>query len=94
MGPTESILESDVWAALEQSNPELSNMEPAVEALLVNRARGARQYFIAPVDECYRLVGIVRLHWKGLSGGQEVWKEIERFFEALRNRSTGSQRHK
>jgi hypothetical protein len=27
------------------------------------------------------------MHWRGLSGGREVWEEIGRFFEALRERS-------
>ena len=87
MGPTESLLEVSAWARLQQSNPMLSQMERDVEALLVNRARGELQCFLVPIDECYRLVGIIRLYWKGLSGGQEVWKEIKRFFDAVRERS-------
>ena len=55
-------------------------MEPDVEALLINRVGPAREYFLAPIDECYRLVGLIRLHWRGLSGGTEVWKEIQGFF--------------
>ena len=39
---------------------------------------------IAPIDECYKLVGLIRANWKGLSGGAEVWAEIGRFFSALR----------
>jgi len=87
MGPTESLLELTTWAQLEETNPVLKGMEPDVEALLVNRARGARQHFLVPVDECYSLVGSIRSHWKGLSGGEEVWQEIARFFEVLRERS-------
>ena len=34
-----------------------ATLEPDVEALLVNRARGARQHFLVPIDECYALVG-------------------------------------
>ena len=41
MGPTESLLELDAWAALEAANPVLATLEPDVEALLVNR-RAAR----------------------------------------------------
>jgi len=58
-----------------------------VEALLVNRVRGTREHFLVPIDECYRLVGLIRMHWRGLSGGREVWEEIEQFFEELRGRS-------
>jgi hypothetical protein len=27
------------------------------------------------------------MHWRGLSGGREVWDKIDRFFEELRERS-------
>ena len=61
-------------------------MEPDVEALLVNRVSADAEYLIVPIDECFRLVGIIRTHWKGLSGGTEVWKHIQQFFTNLRSR--------
>jgi len=84
MGPTESLLSLETWGDMEKRNPILKEMEPDVEALLVNRVRGAREYFLVPIDECYKLVGLIRLHWRGLTGGQEVWKEINAFFAALK----------
>jgi hypothetical protein len=87
MGPTESLLKLSAWEELERRNPVLKEMERDVEAVLVNRVRGAREHFLVPMDECYRLVGLIRTHWRGLSGGREVWEEIERFFEELRERS-------
>ena len=87
MGPTESLLKLSAWEELEESNPVLKGMERDVEALLVNRARGAREHFLVPMDKCYSLVGLIRMHWRGLSGGREVWEEIGRFFEELRERS-------
>jgi len=87
MGPTESLLELSAWEKLEEGNPVLKGMERDAEALLVNRVRGAREHFLVPIDECYSLVGLIRIHWKGLSGGREVWEEIDRFFEVLRERS-------
>ena len=87
MGPTESLLRVDTWEELEISNPVLKGMKRDVEALLVNRVRGAREHFLAPMDECYSLVGLIRMHWRGLSGGREVWEEIDRFFENLKQRS-------
>jgi hypothetical protein len=87
MGPTESLLKLSAWEELEKDNPVLGEMERDVEALLVNRVRGAREHFLVPMDECYGLVGLIRMHWRGLSGGREVWEEIERFFEGLRRRS-------
>jgi hypothetical protein len=87
MGPTESLLKLGTWEELEESNPVLKGMERDVEALLVNRVRGAREHFLVPMDKCYSLVGLIRMHWRGLSGGREVWEEIGRFFEELRERS-------
>lgn len=87
VGPTEAQVAPAGWAELVASNPVLQSLEPNVEAFLINRARGARQYFVMPIDECYSLIGVIRLHWQGLSGGQEVWQKVEQFFKALRDRS-------
>ena len=87
MGPTESLLKLGAWEEIEIHNPVLKGMERDVEALLVNRVRGAREHFLVPMDECYSLVGLIRMRWRGLSGGREVWEEIGRFFEELRKRS-------
>jgi Family of unknown function (DUF5947) len=87
MGPTESLLKLSAWEELERRNPVLGAMDRDVEALLVNRVRGAREHFLVSIDECYSLVGLIRTRWRGLSGGREVWEEIERFFEQLRERS-------
>jgi hypothetical protein len=67
-------------------------MEPDVEALLVSRVdrshgQSSAKYYLAPIDECYKLVGVIRAHWRGLSGGAKVWSEIARFFESLKKRS-------
>jgi len=84
-GPTESLLPLTSWEALVRQNPVLQNMEFDVEALLLNRAGAAREYFLAPIDKCYELVGTIRVHWRGLSGGDDVWREIENFFAKLRS---------
>lgn len=83
-GATESLLPLTAWEALATKNPYLREMLPDVEALLANRVGETRAYFIAPIDKCYELVGTIRKHWKGLSGGEEVWREIDKFFAALR----------
>jgi hypothetical protein len=87
MGPTESLLKLSAWEELEESNPVLKGMERDVEALLVNRVRGAREHFLVPIAECYSLIGLIRMRWRGLSGGREAWEDIARFFEELRERS-------
>jgi hypothetical protein len=86
-GAMESSLDLDYWNAIvernAERNPFLRKLEPDVEALLVNRLSDSPQYYRAPIDQCYRLVGIIRTHWRGLSGGHEVWQEIDRFFLEL-----------
>jgi hypothetical protein len=66
-------------------------MEPDVEALLVRRGdsgRGGRaEALLVPIDACYRLVGLVRRHWKGFDGGAEAWAVIDAFFAELRERA-------
>ncbi|MGB2664947.1 MAG: DUF5947 family protein [Candidatus Acidiferrum sp.] len=91
-GPTESLLPLDTWTDIVEVNPVLRKMEDDVTALLVNRVghvRGAApaEYYLAPIDECYKLVGLIRAHWRGLSGGTEVWREIQSFFSALKTRA-------
>jgi hypothetical protein len=83
MGATESALQLGAWEGIESGNPILREMEPDVEALLVNRARGAREHWLVSLEDCYRLVGLIRMHWKGLTGGQEVWQRIGEFFDEL-----------
>jgi hypothetical protein len=84
VGATESLLELDAWQQLVTANPLLEQLEPDVEALLVNRTRGARDHWIVPIDRCYELVGVIRTRWKGFGGGPDAWTEIDRFFDDLR----------
>jgi hypothetical protein len=90
-GPTESLLALDSWEELVEQNPLLKTLEPDVEALLVNRvSREAKpaEYYLAPIDQCYGLTGLIRARWRGLSGGSEVWEEIAGFFEQLKRNSS------
>ena len=83
VGATESLLELDAWEELVAANPVLAELEPDVEALLVDRRPGRREHWLVPVDRCYALVGLIMSRWKGLAGGQEVWEELGEFFSAL-----------
>jgi len=86
-GATESLLDFESWQEIVECNPVLKDMQPDVEALLVNRVGESSDYFIVPIDECYRLVGLIRTKWKGLGGGTEVWEAINGFFAELKKRS-------
>jgi hypothetical protein len=89
-GATESLLMLETWDQLARENPRLQSLEPDVEALLVNRLGESNEIYRVSIDECYKLVGLVRTHWRGLSGGTEVWREIGRFFAGLKERSQPS----
>ena len=89
-GATESLLDFASWNEILESNPVLLDMEPDTEALLVNRVRGASDYYLLPIDECYKLVGIIRTHWHGLSGGTQMWEAIKGFFAELKKKAVQS----
>ena len=83
-GAMESLLPLTSWAALAEKKPALTALAADTEALLVNRVAGARDYFVTPIDACFELVGLIRAHWRGLSGGEAVWEEIGKFFKRIR----------
>jgi hypothetical protein len=90
-GATESELALEAWADGVGSSALASTLAPDVEALLVRRGdagRGGRaEALLVPGDACYRLVGLVRRHWKGFDGGAEAWTAIDAFFDELRART-------
>jgi len=87
-GAIESALGLDDWDELVAGCRLLGSMEPEVEALLVNRV-GEPVYFVLPIDECYRLVGLIRMKWRGLSGGTEVWAAVAGFLADLQRKAGG-----
>jgi hypothetical protein len=91
-GAIESLLPLDTWEDIVEVNPVLRGMEADVLALLadrVGRARGSKgeEYYLVPIDKCYELVGLIRAHWRGLSGGTELWREVSSFFAGLKRQS-------
>ena len=90
-GATESELPLEAWADGVGASALAEKLEPDVEALLVRRGSagpGERpEALLVPVDACYRLVGLVRRHWKGFDGGTEAWAAIDAFFDDLRERA-------
>ncbi|MGA8531215.1 MAG: DUF5947 family protein [Acidobacteriaceae bacterium] len=86
-GVVESLISLDNWTRTAGAHPVLSTMAPELEALLVNRVAGDPQYFLVPLDECYRLAGMIRQQWRGLSGGPGVWGAVAAFFNELRRKA-------
>lgn len=84
-GATEAPLDNAAWRRLSEANPVVAEFAPDTEALLINRVNGTREYYRVSIDRCFSLVGLIRRHWRGLSGGAEAWGAIEAFFAALRS---------
>jgi hypothetical protein len=82
-GATEAEVDGPAWERLVDRNPVLADLAALTEALLIRREREKAGYWLAPIDDCYRLVAVVRSHWQGMSGGDEVWVELARFFDEL-----------
>ena len=83
-GAAESALSLDGFRALAARAPLVAAIEPDVEALLVRgHADGRFEAFVVSIETCYRLVGQVRLHWRGIHGGDRAWRELDVFFAGL-----------
>ena len=83
-GATESEIDSGSWERVRKLNPALERLEPDSEALIVDRMSGDHHHAIVPIDECYRLVGMIKTSWEGISGGTGPADAIGRFFAELR----------
>lgn len=86
-GATESLLDLEEWQRVLERNPAFADARADTEALLVNRVGETFECYLVPIDDCYRLVGLVKLHWRGFDGGTEAWEQIDGYFAELRERS-------
>ena len=89
-GATESELPLDAWERLAAANPVLGELEPDAEALIVNRMADPPQHAIVPIDECYRLIGLIKSRWSGISGGAAIESAVPEFFAELRSQAVTS----
>ena len=83
-GATECELDLDAWERLVAANPVLDDLDTDAEALIVNRLATPHAHAIAPLDDCYRLVGIIKATWEGIAGGKAMEAAVEHFFADLR----------
>jgi hypothetical protein len=88
-GATESELPLDTWAEVIDANPQLTTLQPDVEAFLVRSKpnQGGTECYIVPIDACYELVGHLRTLWRGFDGGKEANAKLDLFFESVRTRA-------
>jgi hypothetical protein len=84
-GPTECELDLAAWDRLAATYPLLASMAPDTEAILVNRTDD--EVFLIPIDECYSLIGELRMKWQGFDGGDEVREALATFLDGLRRRA-------
>ena len=84
-GATECELHLESWDKLVELNPILKDLEADAEALVVNRISETPQQAIVPIDECYRLVGLIKSTWQGISGGSAIEDAVPKFFEYVRH---------
>jgi Fe-S cluster biogenesis protein NfuA/nitrite reductase/ring-hydroxylating ferredoxin subunit len=87
-GATESELGLEAWDDVCAVNPVLERLEPDAEALVVDRTRAHPVFAIVPVDQAYRLVGLVKERWEGITGGHGVQDAVAEYFEALAKTSS------
>src|SRR5258706_8176889 len=80
LGPVETSVPADAWGKALRANPVLDSIKADVEALLVRRPGDRPQAFIVPLDECYRLIALMRKTWRGFTGGEELARTVEEFF--------------
>jgi hypothetical protein len=80
-GVVETVVPSALWEALGQSDPDIAAVRPDVEALLVRRTPGRRDYFHTSIDHCFRLAGLLRSEPGPMSGPEPAL--VDRFFADL-----------
>lgn len=86
-GPTEAEVDEEALAGL-SCRALIEALEPDVEALLMHRPRGGGgDCLLVPIDACYALAGIVRLHWEGFDGGDRARQAIDEFIGGLKARA-------
>ena len=86
-GATECELHLESWDKLVDLNPILRDLEADAEALVVNRISQTPQQAIVPIDECYRLVGLIKSTWQGISGGNAIEEAVPKFFTFIRDKA-------
>lgn len=83
IGTTRWEVDPSAWDAVRARCRPLDDLRPDVEALLVNTTQGRAEAWLVPIEDCYRLVAVVRREWRGLTGGDQVWPRIDEFFDQL-----------
>ena len=82
-GAVEAPVPREGWAALVAACPVAGELEPDVEALLVDRTGEEPRTFRVSIDLAFELAGILRRTWRGISGGEAARGGLEEFLSRL-----------
>jgi hypothetical protein len=85
-GVVQAAVPGALWRALSETHSVLAALSPEVEALLVRRTPGRRDYFHVSIDHCFRLTELLRSA-RALSTGPET-EFLDGFFAELDQAST------
>lgn len=85
-GVVQAGVPNALWQALTETHTVLAALSPEVEALLVRRTPGRRDYFHVSIDHCFRLSELLRSE-RAKSVGPEN-ELLDDFFEELDRIST------
>jgi len=85
-GVVQAGVPSALWRALSETHPVLAALTPEVEALLVRRTPGRRDYFHVSIDQCFRLTELLRSD-RAKSTGPEI-ELLDDYFAELDQAST------
>ncbi|MEU4249036.1 DUF5947 family protein [Amycolatopsis sp. NPDC026612] len=86
-GAAETTLPPGLWAELAAAHPLLATAEPDVEGIVFRGGERGTDCFLVPVDECYRLAGVVRRYWTGGDGGPEMHERVGELFAEIGQRA-------
>jgi hypothetical protein len=88
-GLVEAELEPRAWQAVLRASSVARGLLEDVEALLVRDQRGSQRLscYLVPVSVAYELAGRLRAGWRGLTGGDDVQRDLVAFFAGLDERS-------
>jgi hypothetical protein len=90
IGTAETTLEPEALDLLERLVPR-GSLRAEVEALLIHRLGTETEAWRVPIDICYMLVGTLRAHWIGLTGGSAAQYAVREFLARLRERAGAPQ---
>ena len=86
-GSMESELQLASWESLNEDNPELQSLAPDLEGFMINRLNKPYEHFIVPIDSCYELIGLIRMTWQGIHGGEKIQDTVRGYFKDLKQRA-------